>query len=335
MKRKNAAFSIKLVRRLCLASGVAAFFAAVTCFANAEDAVSFRDNVFAHVGGEEVALEEYQAALHQGMRQRFYHGQVPEAELQAYRREIAGQVVDRVLLRQEAKKRGIQPERDKVEAELARYVERFQKHPAWEKEKDILIPGWRSQLEEESVVALLEAQIKAVESDHEDELVAFYNDNKEKFTIPQRQRLSLVLLSVAPSAGGQAWRDALAQAQAYVAKLRTQELDFQELAEDISGHSSASKGGDLGVIHQGMLSPEAEKVVDALSEGEISDPLMLLQGVAIFRLVERIPPKLNAYEDVKGRVESLMLREKRAQVWQNFLEQLRAKVETQINESIL
>ena len=57
---------------------------------------------FATVGDEVITRAEYEAHVETGLRQRFYHGKVPEAEIQAFREEMAQELIDRVLLVQDA-----------------------------------------------------------------------------------------------------------------------------------------------------------------------------------------------------------------------------------------
>ena len=68
------------------------------------------DGTLAVVGGEKISIEEYQANLRVSYRQRFFHGTIPKDELKAFRRDVADSLIDNVLLRQEAERRGIKPD---------------------------------------------------------------------------------------------------------------------------------------------------------------------------------------------------------------------------------
>src|SRR5690606_29124228 len=110
---------------------------------------------------------------------------------------------------------------------------------------------------------------------------------------------------------------------------------FAELAQLHSADPSAERGGDLGYVHRGMLSREAQEVVDGMSAGEISPPVRLLQGIALFRLEERIAPALNPFAQVEDRARELLLRELREQAWKDALDRLRSETPVELNEALI
>lgn len=63
--------------------------------------------------------------------------------------------------------------------------------------------------------------------------------------------------------------------------------DFQTVARDVSQDGSAEQGGDLGWSTPGMYVPEFEEVLNRLSEGEISQPIVSRFGVHLIQLTER------------------------------------------------
>ena len=109
---------------------------------------------------------------------------------------------------------------------------------------------------------------------------------------------------------------------------------FAELARLHSGDESAAAGGDLGYVHKGMLTDEAQHILDHMNAGDISEPVQLLKGIAIFRLDERIKPALNTFDDSEIRARGLLTRENQELAWEKFLEGLRASTPIRVNESI-
>ena len=102
-----------------------------------------------------------------------------------------------------------------------------------------------------------------------------------------------------------------------------QGADFAELARLRSSDRSAENGGDMGYLHQGMLSPAAQQVVDELQIGELSEPVRLLRGVAIFRVGDRKAASLRAFEDVEKRAQELLIRKQSDQAWASLKQQLK------------
>jgi len=61
---------------------------------------------------------------------------------------------------------------------------------------------------------------------------------------------------------------------------------FEDLAQQFSNDSSASKGGDLGWLYVGDV-PEFDTAISALKDGEISDPIESSNGMHIIQVIGR------------------------------------------------
>jgi peptidyl-prolyl cis-trans isomerase SurA len=61
---------------------------------------------------------------------------------------------------------------------------------------------------------------------------------------------------------------------------------FEDLAQQFSNDSSASKGGDLGWLYVGDV-PEFDPVIATLKEGDVSDPIESSNGMHIIQVIGR------------------------------------------------
>ncbi|MDR2877256.1 MAG: peptidylprolyl isomerase [Chromatiales bacterium] len=286
--------------------------------------------VFAVIGGTTISVDEFEANFHAGIRQRFYHGQVPAAEIAAFRREVAQSMIDRVVLLQEAERRGIKPDESWVKDRLARMAERLAASADPQRERALL----REQLLGDSAITRLKHEIENVPVPDRAAAKEYYQAYKERFTTPERVRLSLILLKVEPWAEGAVWEGAGAEAVRLRKKL-AQGGDFSALARLHSADPSSAQGGDLGFVHRGMLSQEVQEALDGMKLGEISQPIRILQGFAIVRLDERAAPELNTFEQAQERATDLLRREQRERAWQDALVQLREKTKITVNDAVL
>lgn len=293
-----------------------------------------QDEPFAVVGGETITMAEYQVSLQVGARERFFHGNVPDDTMRAFRKEVADTLVDRVLLRQEAQRRGLKPDDQWIKKKIAEFKQRYSDSEGWEEQRDEFLTALRTKLEQDSLLKQLETQVKDISPPKRAEVRRYYEQHPDKFTTPEELRVSLILLKVAPSSPASAWRAAFAEGKRLLKRIRAGE-DFARLAYIHSGHPSAKDGGDLGFVHDGMLAQQADDVLDGLAEGEISEPVQLLQGIAIFRLNERKPPALNDFAKVEERVKSLLVRERAEQAWQALRQELHKNTTVSINEAAL
>lgn len=284
------------------------------------------------IDGEKIAIGDYVSALRRGMRKRFYHGKVPEEERRKYFEEVANEMINRHLLVREAKRRGIKPDMDAVERAVKRYDEQFKDDPEWSKSRDKILPKIREKLSGDSLAMRLEEDVKKAAPPTDAELQQFYNENKSLFTTPERVKVSLILLRVDPAATAEVWQQASEEAAGIVERLGDG-ADFAELARIHSSDKSAKDGGDMGYIHSGMLGANAQKVLDIMEPGEISAPVVMLEGVAIFRLDDRIKAQLNPLSSVRERAEKLYLREKGEQAWQALQEKLHSEAKIVVNDA--
>ncbi|HFE39542.1 MAG TPA: hypothetical protein ENK06_14200 [Gammaproteobacteria bacterium] len=290
--------------------------------------------VFAEVNGEQISVQEFQSAFRAGMRKRFYHGKIPHEKLQEFRKEVSQTLIDRVLLIEEARRLGLTPDEKKVGAQLAAYEKRYASSAFWRDNKSQVIPGLRKALEGESLMAVIERKVKQIDLPDEEAALQFYRENQDLFITPEKMRVSLILLKVAPSSSASVWEAAKQEADDILERLANG-ADFAEMARIHSGDASAANGGDMGFIHQGMLAEPAQKALDKLSVGQISPAVISLRGIAIFRLEEKSAATLNKFAQVKERAIKLLQREKAALAWRHLLEKLRANADIKINNAVL
>jgi peptidyl-prolyl cis-trans isomerase SurA len=92
-------------------------------------------------------------------------------------------------------------------------------------------------------------------------------------------------------------------------RIQAGQADFAQLAREHSQDASARAGGDLGWANPGMFVPEFEEVLNALSPGQIADPVVSRFGVHLIQLVERRTAKLSPRE--QREIARNILREKK------------------------
>mgnify|MGYP001270414269 CR=1 FL=1 len=289
-------------------------------------------NVFATVGDVVITHQEYDQALNIAARRKFYHGKPPEAQVALLQREVGENLVNAVLLAKEAKRRGLKPDAVHVDKTLQQYEERYRGKEQWEKTRTQALPQLKRKLEEESLLTQLEQKVRAVTPPSQKALQEYYASNSEKFTEPEQLKLSVILLRVEPSSPKAKWDAARNEGQAIVKRLRGG-ASFAALAKLHSADESAKNGGDMGYLHKGMLPDVAYEAIKPLKVKDISNPVTVLEGVAIFRLDDRKTAKLKSFASVETRTRELWLREQSDLVWKAFIERLRKDTPINLDES--
>ncbi|MEO5332406.1 MAG: peptidylprolyl isomerase [Magnetococcus sp. YQC-5] len=286
---------------------------------------------FATVGDVVIDAQTFYDAVRVGIRQKYYHGAVPVDQRATLQRDVGASLVDQVLLVKEAKRRNLTPDQTVIDKNVADYEKKYEKDPEWLAKRETLLPLLVRQLQEQSLLKQLETSVRAIPEPDEGAIRAYYQAHPEKFTEPMDLKASVILLSVDPSAGGEAWKKATAEAEELVKKLK-QGADFAEMARTHSGDPSGKQGGKMDYSHKGMLAPEVEKALEKIAVGAITGPLMVLEGVAIFRLDDRIPSKLVPFQDAQKRARLLLMRELADHAWVALKKRLREQTPVVIHE---
>ncbi|OWW19453.1 hypothetical protein AYR66_07965 [Noviherbaspirillum denitrificans] len=241
-------------------------------------------------------------------------------------------LVNRVLLLREAQRRGIQPDAAEIKKTLDGYEQRYGNSEHWKKNKATILPGLTAKLEEDSIVAQLEKTTRAVPDPDADAVKRYYETNLEKFTEPERLRVSVILAPVAPNAMQEDW-DKAAESVSNVLKLIRDGADFAETAKTHSKAPSAAQGGDMGYLHKGMLPEAVNDLLGTMKVGDVSEVVRLLEGVGLLKLTERIEPKKHPLERVEQRARDLLKRDNGNAAWKSLIADLRKASPVQIDES--
>jgi parvulin-like peptidyl-prolyl isomerase len=292
-------------------------------------------DVFATVDGESITKQEFEREVYSAARQTYYHGRPPgEEEYIEFRKGVADRLIERRLLLEEAERRKLEPDTVAIDARIAQYEARYGDTERWQMQGASMVAALRERFEQDSLLESIESEVRRVDAPDEAVLRAFYHDKPELFTEPAQNRIAVILLGVAPSAGAAPWQAARDEA-ARIADRLAEGADFAELAGLHSSDSTAEKGGDMGYLHEGMLSPDAEAAVAKLDVGGISEPVRVLEGIAIFKFVDRRSEELRSFTDVRGRAEDLWVRQAGEARWQQLVSDLRAESEIYVDTDYL
>lgn len=295
---RNACGSVLrcIVVGLCVVSSVAG---------NASD-----EKFFARVGADEISVATWEAYAAAAARGQFFHGQGAEQKRAQWRKQTAQTLVDETLLAQEARRRGL----------------RSSTSDAGGQDQGSERQGW---------VTALKADVARTVAPADDAAVrAYFAQHADKFTTPEQLRVSVVLLTVPPYAPAAEWQQAMDRARALHRRVVAGER-FDELARANSMHESAARGGDLGLVHRGVLSRELQEIADTLQVGGVAEPRMILRGVVMVRLDEKQPAQPLSFDRAGERAAKLLEQERHDQVWRDVLARLRATTPVEINDSVL
>jgi len=280
-----------------------------------------------------IDANEFEGIFAAAVRHKYYHGQVPAEELKRFRQKVAQDIVIQVVVHRDAERNGLQPGRENIAREIEKYDAKYSNSPAWQAQREQVIPQLALRMERQNLLEKMEAKVKRLPEPGSQQVRAYYRANPDKFTEPERLRSAVILLPVPPSAGEEAWFATEVRARQLRSRIDNGE-EFAVLAKQYSGHPSAVNGGDLGYLHQGILEPEVQQQVDALEIGAITDPIRVLDGIVLFRLNGVQPSRLMSFAEVQQRAAGLLYREIQDQAWRNYIRELKTGADIYVNENL-
>ena len=125
---------------------------------------------------------------------------------------------------------------------------------------------------------------------------------------------------------------ARAQLVGFKRQIESKQATFEDLAKKYSQDASATQGGDLGWANPGMMVPEFEKAMDALSPGQIGDPLVSRFGVHLIQVLERKEAPLSL-RDKQELVRNILRERKFEEAMKNWEREVRGRAYVEYREA--
>jgi len=260
--------------------------------------------VLAVVNGEKITESDLQAEI-EGKPDNFKKMiENPEGK-----RMFVNRLVERKLLMQEAEKEGI-ADSPEVQKRLEAYKERL-------------------------VMEQLRKKVSAAPKELTDQdLEAYYNQNKSQYSNPEMARLRKIVVADK------------AAADKVLRELKQPGARFEDMARRYSEDpTSKNRGGDIGFVTKdgpasrtgkglsialgNALPPEVSARVFALKKDEVSPAFNIEGKFVIFQMVEHRPAQDKTFEQVKEQIKRSMEFEGSQTQWKAYLEGLKknAKIE--------
>jgi parvulin-like peptidyl-prolyl isomerase len=241
-----------------------------------------------------------------------------EAQLLDWSKE---NVVERVLLRHEARSNGQEVPTEEVDAAFKQLSEQYEKPEALRKEFNVD--------SDEKVREMIELQMKverkineiyaAAPEPGEAEIQAYYDENKERFKSEEQIRVAHIVRYVNWQTDEATALETIKQAQAEIRGGSAFEAVVDQYTD------CADSGGDLGYVAKGQMVEEFEDVVFNLNVGQVSDVFRTRFGFHIAKVYDRKPPAVPELNDVKKQIAEQLQGQKKEQALGDYLDQLRSR----------
>ncbi len=160
----------------------------------------------------------------------------------------------------------------------------------------------------------------------DDQLRAYYDTHPKEFRVPQRIKVSHILLRLPQGADAEKKETTHKKAKDLLARIKGGEQFEAVAAAESQDEASAKKGGILGFFSKGTMDPKLEEAAFKLDVGKVSAPVLADDGYHLIRVEESIPENHLDFALAKDKIASKLSEQKaRTQVIetaQDFYEQV-------------
>jgi parvulin-like peptidyl-prolyl isomerase len=230
-------------------------------------------------------------------------------------------VIEMVLIKQEAKKNADPIPGAEIESVLSKMKEQYADQEHFYKDFDAEDDGKIKEAIElqMKVERRLEEVHKDIPEPSKQAISQYYEDNKEQFKSPEQIRASHIVKHIN-------WQTDETAAE-NITKKALDELKkgavFETLAQKYS--DCPENGGDLGYITRGQMVEEFEDVVFNLGTGQASDVFRTRFGFHIAKVYDRKPPLIPDLKEVKDRIVDALKEQAKSKAIDDFIDKLKSK----------
>jgi peptidyl-prolyl cis-trans isomerase C len=244
------------------------------------------------------------------------------------RKDVLEGLINRELLYQESKKRGIRADSVKVNEQMESVKKRFPDEKGFENalaSSGLNSGSFRSLIEREMAIQqLVEREIVQKVTVTDQETKTYYDGHPEAFKQPAQVKASHILIKVDPQAGEPQKAEAKKKILGIRKKLQAGG-DFAALAKEHSDCPSRANGGDLGYFGRGQMVPPFDAAAFALKPGELSDVVETQFGFHLIKVTDTKPEGAMPYQDVKDRLQQHLKQEKVQKDLMAYMDGLKGK----------
>lgn len=280
------------------------------------DLLSF-DRVVATVNGVEITESTLQEEIDK-LPDYYKTGSIDEKTL---RSAILEQLIAKELLLAEAENEGIAVSSAELEAAIANITAEAQvtleELEQKLEEQNVTIVEFREAIKTQIIInKLIEEQVLAEINVTEEELLSYYETQKETLTEVRASHILICYTGALRCESNITKEEALEQATALIERIKAGER-FENLAKEYSTDPSAAfNGGDIGWFTKGQMVAEFETAAFSLSEGEMTaEPIETAFGYHIIMVTD----KKETLEDVKDEILGALTLEKQKTAVENYV----------------
>lgn len=304
----------------------------VSTFALAADQKA-PDEKVAAVNGVIIRQDEFDRELDFFVRRAAPDGQqIPDFQLAKIKNDVLESLIDREVLFQESKKKGIEVKADAISDQLKSIKQKYPDEAQFAKllkDMGLTESDVESQIKRGMAIQqLINMEVAEKVKISDEESKAYYDNHPEFFKKPEQVRASHILIKVDENASEAQKTEARKKIKEVQQKLQKGE-DFAMLAKTYSEGPSGPGGGNLGYFQRGQMVKPFEDAAFSLKTGETSDIVETRFGYHLIKVFDKQPEKTMTYAEIKDQLDEHLKKQKLETEVDVYIDNLRedAKIE--------
>ena len=231
-------------------------------------------------------------------------------------------VIERVLLRQEAAKDPAPVPPQEVDAALEQIKKRHGGGEQFSLSRDE--GEMRGEVETRVRLDRLIGSVTAnVKPPKNKDVADFYRKHKSDFALPEQIRAAHIVKNVDDKTDEATAREAIEKVK--------EEIDRGDPFEEVADRHSdcPGNGGDLGYFARGQMVEQFDEVVFHMEPGSVSDVFRTSFGFHIAKLHEKAPARVRNLQEAGDDIKAELLRRKQTKAIEDFVDRLKAGAEVE------
>ena len=289
------------------------------------------DRIVAVVNDDIIMLSEFENTF-QPFQKRLdaaYRGPDRDKVIADGRITVLNRMIDNLLIRQRAKKVGIDVKDEEIMGTLKGMLDRrnlsMQIFEQMLEREGSNLDAYRQDMKDQMIrMRLLRRELRAKILISDDEIGEEYIRRRHEYEGKESVRIMQIMLRLPPETD----RAARKKVQAEAAMIRQRLLDgepFEVLAEQYSQGPAAATGGDVGFLEKGAMLPEVDSAAFQLARNEISEVIVSPVGLHIIKVLDKRGAGAKPLEVVREEIKTKLEEEKMERGFEAWITDLRRR----------
>jgi len=245
-----------------------------------------------------------------------------QSAIVSFKKNILDQLIDYELIYQQAQKEKVKISNDEINLEIDKIKDNFSSPEEFDeaiKANNITLVRLKEDIKRQLMINSILEETRNQVSISDEELLEYYNENKESFLEPEQVHARHILVETEEEANN------------LLLQLKEGLTDFAELAKEKSIGPSAPSGGDLGFFAIGQMVKEFEDAAFSLEPGEISGVVQTQFGYHIIKCEEKKEEYSPTFEEAKERISNLLKSQRENEAITALISKLKEEANIVIN----